>query len=102
LVSVAAPEAEVLVDAGPAVAVESMVDEEEESDVVDDEEVRDLLDWVPSVVGVLRVVMPCVYDTLTVGRVRTVAPLALFLTVAARSLAVPQPNWEKPPSKTFM
>jgi hypothetical protein len=77
-------------------------DDEDDDDVVDDSIELDLLVIVPSVVGSLRVLIPCVYETLTVGRVRAVViPLALFITVAARSLAVPQPNCEKPPSKTF-
>jgi hypothetical protein len=38
-----------------------------------------------------------------VGRVRSeVIPLALAFTLVAWSLAVPQPNWEKPPSKMFL
>jgi len=61
------------------------------------------LDEVPNVVGSLRVLMASVYETITVGRLRTaVIPLALFCTVAAMSLAVPHPYWEKPPSYWFM
>lgn len=109
----------VLVTGGAAASVVSLValaDSEvvEVADVADDEdaEVRVelrvelllvLLFGFPSVVGSLRVLMLWVYVMLTVGRVSmAVTPLALFCTVAARSLAVPQPYWEYPPSKTFM
>ena len=85
-----------------SVGVAEVVESEEAEAGVADERVVVLLarlDEVPNVVCSLRVLMASVYETITVGRLRTaVIPLALFWTVAAMSLAVPQPYWEKPPS----
>jgi hypothetical protein len=80
-------------------------DEEEEEDFDDEDDVDRVLvdEMVPSVVGSVRVVGDFVREMLIVGRVRTaVAPLALFMTVVPKVLAIPQPNCEYPPSKTFM
>lgn len=74
----------------------------------DDEEVAlvdvpEPVDSVPRVVGVAKELGLCVKDTSAV--VSTMAegtPEALARTVAAKSLAVPQPNCETPPSNTLL
>lgn len=84
--------------------VEVEDDRDEDEEVVEERlEVLLVLLLVPSVVGSLKVVTSWVKGTLTVGRsnVPVVMPLAAARTVVARSLAVPQPNCEKPPSKAF-
>lgn len=57
---------------------------------------------VPKVVGSLRVCAVSVKLKVTLGRSSvSVMPVAVAKTLVARSLAVPQPNWKKPPSKAF-
>lgn len=77
------------------------------SDFGDDEgevvaEVADT-DPVPSVVGVARELGLCVKDiSAVVSTIAEGTPEALASTVAARSVAVPQPNCEYPPSNTLL
>lgn len=72
------------------------------SDFADEEEVSaEVLDTdpVPSVVGVARELGLCVKDISAVeSTIAEGTPEALARTVAARSVAVPQPNCEYPPS----
>lgn len=82
----------VTVERVPVVSAEVADDEEALVEVLDP-------DAVPSVVGVARELGLCVKETSAV--VSTIAegtPEALAKTVAARSVAVPHPNCENPPS----
>lgn len=76
------------------------------SEVADDEEIEVTVldsDPVPSVVGVARELGLFVKSTSAlVSTIAEGTPEALARTVAARSLAVPQPNCEKPPSNTLL
>lgn len=91
------------------VMVVSVPDVSEEEDEAEDEEeavvvltVSDAVP-VPSVVGVAKELGLWVSGTFAV--VKTIAdgaPEALASTVAARSLAVPQPNCENPPSNILL
>lgn len=58
---------------------------------------------VPSVVGAVSVSAVSVKLKVRLGRSSvSVIPVAVASTLVARSLAVPQPNWKKPPSNTFL
>lgn len=58
---------------------------------------------VPRVVGTARALGLCVKSISALVMVTPSSrPVALSATVAARSLAVPQPNCEYPPSNTFL
>ena len=86
---------------------DDVVEEEEEELVselvVDELVVSEKLVFVPSVVGVLRMLGLLVSPTLIVGRDRlAVMPVALANTVVARLLAVPHPTCEKPPANWFV
>lgn len=57
----------------------------------------------PSVVGVARLLGLCVKLMRSlVSEIGAAAPAAPAETTVARSLAVPHPNWENPPSNTFL
>lgn len=72
-----------------------VLEEEVEDDVVEAE----LSMPEPICVGVARLLGLCVKPTLSLVRCTSdETPVALSDTVAARSLAVPQPHWENPPS----
>ena len=74
-------------------------DEEVELDSELDFELDSLLVTVPSVVGLLKVLAVAVRATLSVCRSKVpVIPLAVANTIVPRSLAVPHPNCENPPS----
>lgn len=110
-VAAAPVELDELVDVEPVIEVASVAVEGDGivtvvsvpvvSDFADDEEVAAVLDTdpVPSVVGVARELGLCVKDISAVeSTIAEGTPEALASTVAAKSVAVPQPNCEYPPS----
>lgn len=74
------------------------------ADLVDEDPAEESLRVAePSVVGVARLLGLCVKLMRSlVSEIGAAAPAAPAETTVARSLAVPHPNWENPPSNTFL
>lgn len=80
------------------VSVPDVFEEDEEEEVVASDVAP-----VPRVVGVAKELALCVSGkSAVVSAIADGAPEALASTVAARSLAVPQPNCENPPSNMLL
>lgn len=73
------------------------------ADLVDEDPSESLRVAEPSVVGVARLLGLWVKLMRSlVSEIGAAAPAAPAETTVARSLAVPHPNWENPPSNTFL
>lgn len=103
LVDVLVGNEESLVDVGSAVSVgDGMLIVVRIPEAVVLEEADDVVESALSV-PVATLLVLCVKLTLTLDRCTSdETPVALFETVAARSLAVPHPHWENPPSNVSL
>jgi hypothetical protein len=87
-----------LLEVAPAGRPPAVLEEDVEVDELED----DLEDELLELLERLELLVPDT-ETDTVGRLMVVVPpLALAMTVVPRLLAVPHPNWEAPPSNTFL